>query len=619
MNVAAVLAEDLAADGQAEARAPGSLRRHKQRENLGEGFGGDTGSVVGHRDPRDARLAVDGRRDRHRRMRPALNGVERVGDDIQHGPRDARRVEEERRQVGRRPPVDHGLGFGRPLGDGLDDVVDQRGEVAGSRIGLPFLAEREHVHHQRRDLVLIATDDVPALLKDTEVVVLQPHFHEITASADALEDVFDVVRERGDGLAGGGEPLRLHHGRVVGGVFDGERSLMADRDHQLEVVVVESPLPVFDRLDQRYGGVDVDHADGVVASAHRHADRLPHTGANHAVAAAEPVVFLGVAREHPLVPLQHVVEDRAADLHRGGITGLPVAAGLGAEFAGRGIEEHDAAAVGFHPLEDQLQDAAEQLVDVERMADRERRPVHHLEVAAGPCQPAVVRILGGGQGDRVVFPHRADDPRPVGGVGGRHDVDGRKRRRVFAVFGVDEHRPADPDPVAAGEFGPFDAGVVEVGAVGALEIADHEGVADAADFGMPAGDLVVVELDEVASLTADAHGPLGAIELEAGAAAAALDDEQRRHGVANSGSMSEATIWILSQPARAGKDASAAGVGGVKWGRPWPRRPERARDAGETEDADDAGAWMAARDRGSRRRIPRGGMVPASGLGGRIS
>ena len=38
-----------------------------------------------------------------------------------------------------------------------------------------------------------------------------------------------------------------------------------------------------------------------------------------------------------------------------------VAAGLGAEFPAAGVEQHDAAPIGGHPLEDELQDAAEQL------------------------------------------------------------------------------------------------------------------------------------------------------------------------------------------------------------------------------------------------------------------
>ena len=46
------------------------------------------------------------------------------------------------------------------------------------------------------------------------------------------------------------------------------------------------------------------------------------------------------------------------------------------------IDEHDAAAVGFDPLEDQLHDAVQQLIDVERVADGQRRAIHDLQIAA---------------------------------------------------------------------------------------------------------------------------------------------------------------------------------------------------------------------------------------------
>ncbi len=69
------------------------------------------------------------------------------------------------------------------------------------------------------------------------VVVVEAEIDEIAAAADALEDVLDVVRERGDGLADGREPLGLDHGGVVVGVFDGERGLVADGDHELQVLV----------------------------------------------------------------------------------------------------------------------------------------------------------------------------------------------------------------------------------------------------------------------------------------------------------------------------------------------------------------------------------------------
>ena len=525
-----MLAKDLAAHRQAQAGALRALGRDEQREDLGQRLGRHAGAVVGDGDPRDAGLAVGGGGDRHRGVLPALDGIERVGDHVEHRPRHARGIEEHEREIGGRPPVDRGSQFGRPLLHRLDDVVDQGREVGWQRVGLPLLAEGEHVHHQRRDLVLVAADDVPALAEHPEVFVLQAHLHEVAAAADSLEDVLDVVGERGDGLARGREPLRLHHRGVVGGVLDGEGRLVADRDHQLEVVVAEPPLSLVGRLDQGRGRVDVDQPDGVVAAPHRHADRLPHPRAHHAVAGGEPVVLLGVAGQHALVVVEHVVEDRAADLHRGGVSRLAVATGLGPQFPALGIEQHDAAAVGFDPFEDELEDPAEKLVDVERVAHRQRRAIHHLEIAAGSGEPAVLRLLRGGEHDRVVLAHRPHDPGAVAGLGGGHDVHGREHLGIVPVLGIDQHGPAEADAVAAGELQPLDAGVVDERPVGTLEVAEHVGVAHPANLGMPPGDLVVVHLHRVARLAADADRPLVGLEVEAGAAVAALDDEQRRHG-----------------------------------------------------------------------------------------
>ena len=68
------------------------------------------------------------------------------------------------------------------------------------------------------------------------------------------------MRQRGDRLAHRRQPLGLDHRRVVRGVFDGEGGLVADRDHQLEVIVGELVrLPaVGNSLPWLGVGVDVD-------------------------------------------------------------------------------------------------------------------------------------------------------------------------------------------------------------------------------------------------------------------------------------------------------------------------------------------------------------------------
>ena len=146
-------------------------------------------------------------------------------------------------------------------------------------------------------------------------MLAEAHLDQVAAAADALQDVLDVVRERGDGLPDGRQPLGLDHRRVVAGVFDGERGLVPDGDHQLQVVLGEfRRAALLDHLLRRGRGVDVDRADHVVAALHRHADRLADAHLQDAAGRVPAVVEPGVARDHAFVLLDHVVEDRLADV-----------------------------------------------------------------------------------------------------------------------------------------------------------------------------------------------------------------------------------------------------------------------------------------------------------------
>ena len=522
---------------------------------------------------------------------PSLDGIEGIGDDVEHGPRDPLRVEEHPREIGRRVPADRRARFLGAVVDGLDDVGDQRDQIGRHRVGLALLAEGEHVHDERGDLVLVAGDDVPALLDDAEILVFQSHLHEVAAAADPLEDVLDVVGEGGDGVADGRESLRLNHGGVVGGVLDREGGLVPDRNHELEVLVAEAALPGAERVGQRGRGVDIQDPDRAVAPPHRHADRLADAGPQDAVAGAEAVVILGVARQHPFAMVENVVEDRPADDHRGDVGGTPVATGLRLQLAAVGVEEHDASAVGLDPLEDELEDPPEELVDVEGVADGQRRSVHHLEVAAGPGQPAVVGVAVGSPRRAVedVVLEGRDNPRPLLG-GLRHDVDlgtDLVAGRVGGgIAGIGEEGAADEDLVAVVELRPLDPPAVDEAAVGALQVADHVGFTDLADLGVPPRDLVVFQLDDVARLAADADGPLAGGEVEPCAAVAALDDKQGRHGEgALEGGRwtrpsAEIPLILAHRPAGGKRLQSLRGWGGRE-GRMWIQFPRGARwDAG---------------------------------------
>ena len=83
--------------------------------------------------------------------------------------------------------------------------------------------------------------------------------------------------------------------------------------------------------------------------------------------------------------------------------------------------------------------------------------------------------------------------------------------------------------VATGQLCPFDLTIVKVCAVGTLEITNHEGVADVADFSVAARYLVVLELNRISSIASDAHGSLMSGKIVARAFVSALNDKQRRH------------------------------------------------------------------------------------------
>ena len=191
----------------------------------------------------------------------------------------------------------------------------------------------------------------------------------------------------------GRQPLGLDHGRVVAGVLDGQGRLVADGDHQLQVVLGELVGPaLLDQLLGRGRGVDVDGARPR-RSGPAWARRSPRGRPSARCCRRAPAVVLpGVAGQHAFVPLDHVVEDRLADRDPlVGADALARAADLRLQRFGGRVQQHDAAAVGLDPLEDQFHDPVQQLVDVQRVADGQGRAVHDLQVAAGPGQPRVLR------------------------------------------------------------------------------------------------------------------------------------------------------------------------------------------------------------------------------------
>ena len=76
---------------------------------------------------------------------------------------------------------------------------------------------------------------------------VEAHVEDFAAAAQALQDVLDVVRQGGDGLADGRQPLGLHHRLVVARLLDGQGRLVGDGDGQGQVVLGEFRRPASPR------------------------------------------------------------------------------------------------------------------------------------------------------------------------------------------------------------------------------------------------------------------------------------------------------------------------------------------------------------------------------------
>ena len=177
VNLAAVFAEDFLAYRQSQARAAALLRGDERAEEMVHLIGGNARPVVVDDDPR---LGVFGGvlGAHHHPARRLLfrYGVDGVGHHVEHRAVDALGIED---QVGHglgRLPVQLDLQFVGPDVHQLDHVGDRAVEVGRGQVGLAFLAEGEHVHHQGGDLVLVLLDDLPALAHDLLVVLASGPF-----------------------------------------------------------------------------------------------------------------------------------------------------------------------------------------------------------------------------------------------------------------------------------------------------------------------------------------------------------------------------------------------------------------------------------------------------------
>ena len=144
-----------------------------------------------------------------------------------------------------------------------------------------------------------------------------------------------MMGQRGDGLADGGQPLGLDLGVVKGRVLDGQPGLVANRDHERELVLRElaasSVLAAHDNGQAAFGtDIGVEDSQGGVPPLDRYADRLANVVIDDRLRGAEPLVRRRVGGDHPLPLLEHVIDDRPRDRHPFvGLDGFAPADGLG--------------------------------------------------------------------------------------------------------------------------------------------------------------------------------------------------------------------------------------------------------------------------------------------------
>ena len=265
------------------------------------------------------------------------------------------------------------------------------------------------------------------------VHVLEAHFEDFAAALESLQDVLDVVRQRGDGLADRGQALRLHHRLMIARLLDGQRRLVGHGAGQEQMFAAELVRGLAgregaaERIARRGAGVEIEHAERFVPALHRHADDFADAVANDALHGLEALVAGHVGHENALFLAQHVIHDGPADgdlllaidavapAHRLGLKlGAIENSGPWARLGRRRVAQQDAAAVGVEVAKDQFEDAFEELIEIEDVADGLRRLVH--QIGQGVLEPRSLDLFGMGE-----------DSAALGFADGLHD-----RRRQFA-------------------------------------------------------------------------------------------------------------------------------------------------------------------------------------------
>ena len=225
------------------------------------------------------------------------------------------------------------------------------------------------------------------------------------------------MRQRGDRLAHGGEPLGLDLVAIKDRILDRQARLVADGDHEHQVVLVE---PASDALlvlvlilgftlflargdgQEAAGraGVGVEDAEGDVPPLDRDADRLADTEIDDRLRGAEPFVARGVGSDDPLPLVENVVDDRREiDIRSSGSASPRQRTALGTSFPSSSLSR---TAPRSAPMEVKTSSRIwGRTINVDDVADRLCGAVHDRQVHQPVHQPP-----HSGLGDPGAFAHR---------------------------------------------------------------------------------------------------------------------------------------------------------------------------------------------------------------------
>ena len=143
-----------------------------------------------------------------------------------------------------------------------------------------------------------------------------------------------------------------------------------------------------------------------------------------------------------------------------------IASHLGDKFVGFTIDQHDTATIGFNPLKNQLHNPLQELIDIQRVTDRQGGAIHDLEVTSSPCQPGTsTRFKPGKKLTPFLLTHRSDNSRRGVAVPDDIHIVAGVGRLFVRRFGIDHQGATDLNPITTAKRLPINTDTVDKGAI----------------------------------------------------------------------------------------------------------------------------------------------------------